>query len=180
MERNETSLAKQLLLVAGVAMLLVLLIVLAIPKPAHAQEPVLKAFVGANGLWYDSQELVRFPSDFELGANLRASLSPHISAVAAGYRGVNHEYWRGSAGLRFTVTDVNNPNLSLGLGGQYHFSDDHSVRPEEFAPDVSLGWVPWPTQPRVVLVGQAGYGLQSQQAWALAGLRLAVWQGVNR
>lgn len=139
-------------------------------------EPVLKAFAGANGSWYDGQVSV-YPSDFELGGNLRASLSPHISGVAALYYGVNRSYIRGSVGPRFTITDVLDQNFSIGLGAQYHFSSEPNVRPEEWSPDVSVGWVPWPLAPKVILVGQAGYGMTSNQVYVLAGVRYHVWSG---
>lgn len=155
-----------------------LLAVLALP--ALAAEPVLKAAVGANGLWYDGQ-VTKSPSDFELGTSARASLSPHISAVGELFYGVNRSYLRASAGPRFTATDADNPNFSIGLGIQYHFSSEASIRPEEWAPDIKLGWRPWPVKaPKVVLNVQSGYGLDSKQVSVLAGARLEVWKGGAR
>jgi hypothetical protein len=131
-------------------------------------EPVLRAYAGANGVWYDGDN----PNDFEAGGNLRASLSPHISLVGAGYYGFSHSYLRGSAGLRITATDANDPNFSVGIGMQRHFSSEPDIRPEEWAPDASIGWRPWAaTNPRVILIAQAGYGLDTEKAFALAGVR---------
>lgn len=139
-------------------------------------EPVLKAFAGVNGVWYQS-ESAALPSDFEVGANLRASLSPHISGTGALYYGVNRSYVRGSVGPRFTITDVLDQNFSIGLGLSYHFSSEASIRPEEWAPDVSVGWRPWPLAPKVILVAQSSYGLDTNQLAILAGVRYAFWQG---
>src|SRR4249920_1914303 len=107
--------------------------------PASAQTSVVKAALGAQGVWYDDNVK---PSDFELGGNVRASLSPHISAVGAGYYGFAHSYLRGSAGFRITATEVDDPDFSIGLGMVYNFSSEPSIRPEEWTPDASMGWRP--------------------------------------
>jgi len=159
---------------------LVLILASLVALPVLAAEPVLKLYGGANGLWYDGQ-VAESPSDFEGSANLRASLSPHISAVSGLFYGVNRSYVRGAAGLRFTATDVESRDFSIGLGIQYHLSSEASIRPEEWAPDVSIGWAPWLTrQPKLVLVAQGGYGLDSKQVSALVGVRYQLWKGGAR
>jgi len=142
---------------------------------SRADPSVVKAALGAQGVWYDDNVK---PSDFELGGNVRASLSPHISAVGAGYYGFAHSYLRGSAGFRITATEVDDPDFSIGLGMVYNFSSEPSIRPEEWTPDASMGWRPWPQDlPRVLLVANAAYGLDSNSAYISAGVRyvLDVW-----
>lgn len=146
---------------------------------AAAGEPVLKAYAGANGVWYNAA-VDASPSDFELGGNVRASLSPHISAVSAAYYGFGHSYVRGSVGARFTATDVDNRWFSVGLGIQYHVSSEPDIRPEEWAPDVSIGYVAWPEKaPDLVLIAQSGYGLSSKEAFVMAGVRYCFWKGAS-
>ena len=153
------------------------LLALAVSTVAYA-EPVLKGYAGVNGVWLDSPIALHLPADFELGGNVRASLSPHISGVGAAYYGLNHSYLRGSGGVRFTVTDAANADLSMGLGIQYHFASEPSIRPEEWAPDVSIGWRPSPVNaPKLVVIGQAAYGLDSGRVTTIAGVRYQIWEG---
>lgn len=149
--------------------LIAALLAAAIPAQA-ADPPVFKLYGGANAVWFNGA--LDLPSDFELGANLRASLSPHISGVSCLYYGLNHSYLRGSFGVRLTATDVDNRDFSIGVGIQRQLSSRPEVRPEEWAPDVTVGWRPWPqTAPRVILIAQGSYGLDSQQGTVLAGVR---------
>lgn len=151
--------------------LIALFLTLAAPAMAQGQE-VIKFALGANGAWYDNEAR---PTDFELGGNAAASFTPHLSAVGAAYYGLEHSYLRGSVGFRITSTDVNDPDFSVGIGFQYHASSDPAVRAEEWAPDVTVGWRAWPEQlPRVVLVGQASYGMDTNQAALLVGARYAL------
>ena len=139
---------------------------------AHAGEPVAKVFLAGQGVWFNDQVA---PSDFELGATARASLSPHISLVGGALYGTNNSYLRGTAGIRVTVSDVDQPNFSLGLGGFYQASSKVEVRPQEFNVDASLGYRPYPvTMPRVIVVAQGAYGLDSNQASLLLGLRYSL------
>jgi len=156
------------------------LFLLALAAPAFAAEPVATLALGANGYW--SQGDLDYPPDFELGSNGAASLSPHISAVGGLYFGLGESYLRGSFGARFTATDVNDPNFSIGIGIQYHASSEPDKRPDRtWAPDVSLGWRPSPVNmPRVVLIAQAGYGLKDEQGWLLAGARYLLPIGGGR
>lgn len=137
---------------------------------ASAQDRVVHVNVGANGVWYHGDR--ELPADFELGGTASLSLSPHISGVGGAFYGLNHSYVRGSFGARFTLTDVQDPNFSIGAGIQYHASSEPRIRPEEWCPDVAVGWKPYPlTMPRIV-VGAAGwYGLSSDQAGAYAAVR---------
>ena len=150
---------------------LLVLLFLILPAMVSA-EPVGKVYLGANAIWFDQGAALDLPSDWELGATGRASLSPHISVVGSAFYGVDHSYWRGSAGGRITATDVNNPDFSIGLGIQRQFSSDLEIRLEEWAPDATIAWRPWPaSKPKVILGLQGNYGLDSQQASVLVGVR---------
>jgi len=138
------------------------------PSLALADEIVYQAAVGASAIWFDNNAK---PSDVEASVNGSASLSPHISAVGNVAFGFDHSYVTGAAGLRFTVTDAMDKDFSIGLGFQRHMSSEPSLRPEEWAPDVSIGWIPWPKSPRVSLVGIGCYGLASNLATATLGVR---------
>ena len=146
--------------------LIALLLTLAVPASA---DEVLKFYAGANGAWFDDSAK---PSDFEIGGNARASLSPHISLVGSTYYGFGNSYLRGSAGGRITATDVNDPNFSVGVGFQYHASSEPATRREGWAPDVSVGWKPQPEQwPAVILVAQGSYMLDGNDTSLLVGVR---------
>lgn len=173
------------MLLGWLAALAVLLVIGFTCSPAHADD-MFGVYAAANGIWYDAAELVgASPPDFEVGATARASLTPHISAVGSAFYGFDNSYTRGSLGVRFTATDVNDPNFSIGLGIQRHFSSEPAVRPQEWAPDASVGFVPWPDPPntpqtfagRVTLVAQGFYGLTSNEASVLVGARFALAGG---
>ena len=152
-------------LIAALALLLV-------AASAHA-DPLFTTYIGANGVWFDGVKAL--PSDFEAGGNASASLQPHISLVGAAYYGFDHSYLRGSVGARFTATNVDDPNFSVGLGAQYHMSSEPNIRPEGWAPDATLGWRPWPEQfPAVLFIAQGSYNVQANQAVAIAGVRYAL------
>ena len=145
------------------------LVMMFVASTALGETPVIKMYAGAQGVWYDDDVK---PSDFEAGGNARASLSPHISAVGCAYYGVSHSYLRGSIGARVTATDVDNPNFSIGLGIQYQASSRPDIRAQEWVPDVTIGWKPWPNDlPRWIVIGQAGYGLTTNAGNAIAGVR---------
>lgn len=146
-----------------------LALLLLFPSIAAAQTPVLKAFLGANAIWFNDEAR---PTDFEVGATGRASLSKHISGVGAVFYGVDNSYLRGSLGARVTATDVDDPNFSVGLGVQRHFSSEPDIRTEEWAADASIGWRAWPENlPRWILVAQGTYGLSTSEASVLVGVR---------
>lgn len=147
---------------------LLLLLLLALPVAANS-DPVLNVWAGANGVWFDDTAR---PSDFEAGGNVAASLSPHISLVGAAYYGFGRSYLRGSVGARITATDVDNRDFSVGAGLQYHASSEPSVRPEGWAPDVTVGWRPSPERwPAITLIAQAGYLSTQNEAVGIAGIR---------
>jgi hypothetical protein len=138
----------------------------ALPQPAR----VFGAALVANGVWYDGE--VPITSDVEAGLALRASLSPHISLVGSSAYGLANDYWRYAAGIRMTATDVDNRDFSVGLGFQYRGSYDGKLAPDEWAPDATIGWRPWPTTlPDIILSGHAWYGIDTNRAGALAGIR---------
>ena len=138
-------------------------------SPAMAQgEIVYQAGLGASAIWFDDEAK---PSDVEASIHGSAAPSGHISAVAMAAFGFDHSYVRGSAGLRFRVSDAANPRLGMAIGIQRHMSSEPELRPEEFAADVSMGWKPWPQSPRVSLNGIATYGLDSNLATIALGVR---------
>lgn len=146
------------------------------PAPARAADlsDVVRFYGGVNGAWFDGPEAA-FPQDVEVGGNGRASLSKHLSGVGAVYYGFDHSYVRWSVGGRITATDVDNPDFSVGLGIQYHGASQNDLGPGEWAPDASFGWRPSPElYPRLVVVGQGGYGLTSNTVRVILGLRWAI------
>jgi hypothetical protein len=133
-------------------------------------KPVTNLYAGANGIWFSNGTAEK--ADVEAAGNASMSLSPHLSAVGSVDYGFAHSYIRSSAGARVTASDVQNPDFSIGLGIQYHFSSVEWMRPNEWAPDASFGWRPWPGQyPRISLTGLAWYGLESQKAACNLGVR---------
>lgn len=151
-------------------MRMLVLCLLLLAAPAAAQEKVFKLYGGANAIWFDGPN--GLPSDFELGAAGRASLSPHLSLVGSGWYGFSESYLRGTVGARITATDVENKDFSIGIGPEYQLSSEPKPRPEEWCAVVSLGWRPWPeTQPNLVVGGQGIYGFESNQASAVLALR---------
>ena len=138
------------------------LALLLLPFVAHAADPVVTVCAGVNGVFVDDNAK---PSDFEGGGTLSASLSPHIALVGSAFYGFNHSYLTGSAGVRSTITDVSNPNFSIGVGFQYRASSEPNIRPEGFGPDVTIGWRPYPERwPAVTVGAQAGYVMDSNEA----------------
>jgi hypothetical protein len=137
---------------------------------AHAGD-LASLYVGANGVFLADGP---FNSDVEGQFNGKVSLSPHLSAVGSAGYGVVNRYWRSAIGARVTSTDVENPNFSVGLGIQYRTYGMKAMGPNEWAPDVSVGYRPWPKQlPRVIVGAQGWYGLTSEKA----GMELAArWQ----
>jgi uncharacterized membrane protein YedE/YeeE len=63
--------------------------------------------------WFDNQ---KFAYDTELGPNAAISLVPHISLVGSSLFGLGQKYNRSQAGVRFTVTDAQDPKFSVGVG----------------------------------------------------------------
>lgn len=148
---------------------LIALAVLAFPAAASTNG-VVAAHVGANGVWFVDAD--PYQADVEAAGTLSASLSPHVSLVGGAEWGVCNSYVRGQAGARITVTDVNDPNFSIGVGAQYRMASKAVLRPNEWAADVSLGYRPFPVEyPRLSLVAQGWYGFDTHRAGALVGAR---------
>lgn len=159
---------KKILLFAALAALLVS------PARAATLEEVVKVAVGVNGVWFDGVNAA-FPSDVEAGMTGRASLSPHISVVSSAFYGFDHSYFRGSVGPRITISDVENRDFSMGLGIQYEWASEVEVRPNEWAPAAAVGFKPWPLQaPKVIVGGDASYGLTSNKVRATIAVRYAL------
>ena len=153
--------------------LLMLLGVLSLLAAPAFGDAVITPYLSANAISFDGN--AHLPSDFELGAGAAMSLSPHISLVGSGYYGLAQTYLRGQAGFRVTATDVNDENFSIGVGMQYVTSTKPEIRPREWCPDVSMGWRPWPEYaPRLTFAAQGSYGLTSNNAFLLVGLRYAL------
>ncbi len=149
--------------------LTLLLMLMVCAALANAQERVVKVYAGANTVSFDGA--TKFPSDYELGGSLRASLSPHISLVGSGWHGLGRSYNRASGGVRVTATDIDNNTFSCGFGIQYQISDNHDIRPEEWCPDATAAWRPWANLRKVSVGLQGNYGLTSNQASLLAAVR---------
>lgn len=151
-----------------------LLAALTAPAQSATLEEVVKVAVGVNGVWFDGANAA-FPSDIEAGAAGRASLSPHISVVGGAFYGFDHSYFRGSVGPRVTISDVENRDFSMGLGIQYEWASEASVRPNEWAPAAAVGFRPWPLQaPKIIVGGDASYGLTSNKVRATIAVRYAL------
>ena len=117
-------------------------------------EPVLTPYIGANSISYNGN----IPSDLEIGGGGATSLSPHISAVGGAWYGLGHTYLRGTLGARVTASDVNDPNFSIAVGGQYNASSKPAIRQQGWDGDVTLGWRPYPERwPQGALIAQGAY-----------------------
>lgn len=137
---------------------------------ARADSAYWQTGATVRGIWFTGDN-IPFKADIEGGGVLSASLSPHISAVGSAAYGFSNAYVRGSAGARFTASDVTNPNLSVGLGIQYHVSSKTALQPNEWAPDASVGVKPWPAKwPNWTLTALGWYGLQSNRGAVDAGV----------
>jgi hypothetical protein len=149
---------------------LALLVSPTVGRCADLRESV-RVYAGFNGAWNDGPETA-FPSDFEGGGRATASLSPHISVGSDVYYGFRNSYVRWSVGPRFTVTDAEDKDFSVGLGAAYHGGSEASVLPQEWAADASFGWRVAPEAfPRLIVVGQGTYGFTTSRARGVLGLR---------
>lgn len=163
--------------------LAVLILVAALVTIGHAQTPgydgppgVFSLKLAGNGVWFEGPKTA-FPADAEAGLQGAASLSPHLAAVGSALYGLTHAYVRYTVGARVTATDVADPNFSIGFGVQYHGYSKAEMRPNEWAPDASVGWKPVPKDhPQLTLVAQGWYGLKSERAGGLLGLRWTLFK----
>ena len=161
---------KTWMLLALVAMALLLF---GLPARAETVQPLHFA-AGVNGAWLDGPG-AQFPADAEAGGTAWASLSPHISAFADTYYGFSHSYLRWDGGAKVTASDVDNENFSLYLSVKYRGGSINALHPNEAAYGAGFGWVPAPdTWSRVVVVGDASIGAQSNRTIAYLGLRYLV------
>lgn len=156
----------------GIVSALVICLTMVLCKAAWA-DPVLTPYIGVNSISYTGDP--HLPSDFEGGGGGSISLSPHISGFGAAYYGFGRSYLRGAVGATFTVSDVNDPNFSVGLGGSYNASSEPAIRPEEVTADATLGWRPYPLRwPRAVFFAQGSYGFTTERAFLTLGVRYAL------
>lgn len=146
------------------------------PCKAHA-EMVPRLYVGSHVAFINGGN-----AEMELGGSASASLSPHISAVASAYHGLEHNYWVPRAGFRVTATDANNRKFSVGIGLEYQLKGSEQAGPKEWCSVASVGYRPWDGyadngKPKkldpLVLVAQGSYGNSSQIARTLVGARWA-------
>ena len=143
-------------------------------RPAHATGLVDHVYLGVNGAWLDGPGTA-WPADVEAGGSASASLSPHISLTADTFYGFSHSYLRWDGGACATVSDVDNPNLSMALGISYRGGSTHAVGPNEWAPYVSVGWKPNPAKwPNFSLGGRGSLGLTSNRTLVTLGGRYAL------
>ena len=132
-----------------------------------------RAAVGVNGIWFDARDGYQH-ADIEGSLNAKASLQPHISLVGSGAYGFRGSYYRYAAGVRITATDARDRDFNVGIGFQYRGSGSETLKPDEWAPDASIGWRPWPAVlPGIILGAQGWYGIDSKVGGVLAGARLA-------
>lgn len=162
---------KPLLLLALILSALVLF-----AAPGHcADKPAPVNFAaGVNGAWLDGPGAA-FPADVEAGGSAFSSLSPHLSAFADAYYGFSHSYLRWDGGVKATVTDVDNKNLSVYLALKYRGGSIRAMKPDEWAAGTGIGWKPNPAAwPRLVIGADASYGLESNRVIAYLAARYLI------
>lgn len=150
--------------------LVMLAALLASGARAATLSEVVKVRAGVGGAWFDGDETIT-PADVEAVGVVSASLSPHISVIAAAAHGFDADYNRFAFGPRITITDVNNPNFSVGLGVEYQ------VLPglDEWGYTANVGWVPLASRwPRLSLVGQGEVGSKSGDSRVTLGARYLI------
>jgi hypothetical protein len=126
---------------------------------------------GANLVQFDDPAI---SPGYEGCVNGAISLSPHLSGVGSVNYGFRNHYWRSTAGVRVTATDVDNMDFSVGLGIQYHSCNWLGLEPNEWCPDVAVGFRPLPNDlPGLTLTGLGWYGLDTKKAAADVGIRWA-------
>lgn len=115
--------------------------------------------VGGQALWADEGGIPAY-KDAEAIGRASIGITPHINLVGGIGYGVEQAYVRGSAGVRLTATDVNDPNFSIGVGVSRHYVSEPGVGLDEAAGEAAIGWKPFAAS-RVILTGLATYGLDS-------------------
>lgn len=154
---------------------LIVIILLMLAAKVHAGQIVDHVYAGTNGVWL-SGPATTIPSCVEVGGAASVSVSPHISGVGQVFAGLSQTYVRWAGGVRYTVTDVLDPNFNTFLGIRYRGSSVSSIGISEWAPDAGFGWRPFPggNMARLLIVGDSGYGLTSNDVLLTLGLRLEV------
>ena len=150
--------------------------VLLAPNVSRATDfaDAVRIAAGVNGAWLDGPGAA-FPADVEAGGTAAASLSPHLSTFADVYYGFSHSYVRWDGGVKATLTDVDNPNLSAYLSLKYRGGSISALQPSEWAAGTGIGWKPNPAAwPRLVLGADAAYGLQSNRVVAYLAVRYLI------
>ena len=147
--------------------LITLLAALLLSAPASAG--VAKPYIGANGVWYDQQSDL---ADFEGVLGLALSPQKIFAFVGKAAYGFENGYIRGSGGVRLTTSDPTNTAFSVGVGAQYHISNNHELRPQEWAGDVSIGLRPFADFTWLVAVAEYSYGLDSKLSQGTIGIRI--------
>jgi len=138
--------------------------------PLYA-DPMVGFALGANGVWVDEEAQ---PSDYELGAAMQISVQPNISFPVQAWYGIEHSYARAIGGVHITATDANRQDFSVGLGGEYQFSTEEDIRPQEWRWTAHMGITPIATFPRLLLTAKGAYGTESLQADVLLGVRYVI------
>jgi hypothetical protein len=169
MTNKEENVRYQKIVAAVLVLGLVLSLVIVSTARAERFANTTTLAAGVNAVWMDA---VSDPG-IEASGNAAMSLSPHLSLVGGLSTGLGSDsYLRSTVGVRVTATDVDNPDFSIGLGIQYRNTSDPDRGPSEWCPDVSVGLKPLSARlPSITLVGQGWYGLNSDVAGCLAGVR---------
>lgn len=156
------------------------------PRQAKADVNVLKLYAGANGAWLSGAD-GSAPHDLEFGINGRASIQPHLSIVGSVYRGVSDGgYTLPKVGGRFTVSDVENRDISIGIGAQYQWPSNGRPGPKGWIGDVTLGAKPWAgaksiaSRAIVILQGEVALEQPANGETRPAGARLGLRYEVTR
>lgn len=143
-----------------------LALMLCLAAAACADGIVDKLYVGAGGAWLDGNSSA-FPADVEAHGGVSSSLSPHLSVIGGLDYGFTHSYFRYQGGARVTATDVENQDFNSFLGLVYRGASKPEITPNEWAPDAGFGWRAFKKEwPRVLLTGEASYGLTSKSVIA--------------
>lgn len=140
------------------------------PQKSHADNAQPSVFASVNSTWLQGPDIA-FPVDLELGANAKASLSPHFSAVGGLFGGLTHSYLRYQGGVRLTTTDVSNPKFNTFIGLLYRGGSITALGPAELAPDAGFGWRPFDSLPQLIVGAEASVGYTSSLTIASLGAR---------
>jgi hypothetical protein len=144
--------------------LIAALMLIAVSAHAATFKDAIGLGAGAQVVWFNSHV---FNYDTEAAGKAAFSVTPHISLVGSAGYGLGQKYGRAKAGARFTVTDANDPNFSVGVGFERQWWSKDSFGASEWVSDVSVGWK---TLPWAVLTAQGAYGVTSKEVVTAVGL----------